>query len=529
MHLSGSNCFRSLLLPALLALLPAVGHAQYTYGKYLEPPEGTILQGIGHWDDGNAAYLSALGGYSPAPWPAHEHLYANIPSEAVSNGNNNHPLNANWAKIFREQLRELADDTSGHRRIPEISITFRNWGDGGATHDDELFDDEGTPPYSNTFMEDQITLLGEVLADYSIADAPYSESPGTVPGLPVFVSIGQEFNNADAYHEWAFPEAWHRTKQLLAAAGATQVSYIWCWEAAADLPFGYNGLTGKFAWYPGNHPGDEPDWWGVDVFGQEDFMDGFPSDHFDNVEYFLDVADYAEVPVFICEASCVEFEIDGGVGGTGDVNDSWGEWFEPFLDFVANHPGIKAIAYLSHDWTQGGGWFTWEDGTITNSTLVMDNWVDAMDSAPYAGSGAAVLESLQGYLGWYDLGHAKGGHSSMPRIAGSGKVMAGASLDIELTDAFPSAPSTDAFLIVGADAIYTSYQGGVLVPDTDVVIPFATSGTGTWSFPFTWPSPIADGVTFYYQVWINNSYVSRGSGSTGWTASNALAAKTLIY
>lgn len=517
--------FRSLFVAVLVVALHAPAAAQYTYGRYLEPPEGLIFQGIGHWPE-NAEYMTAIGTYGTKPYPGHEHKYADIPSEPTSNGHNNHPF-TELATSLRLALREMAT-TSGQRRIPEISISFRNWGDGGSTHDDEVFEEVSGGPSSNAYMEQQITLLGHVLADYSIADAPYNEAPGTFPGRPVFVSIGQEFNNPDAYHEWAFPECWHRTKQLLQAAGATQVSYIWCWEASVPLPFSYNGTTHKYGWYPGNHAGDEPDWWGVDVFDQDDFMDGFASDDFDNVEYFLDVAEYAGRPVFITEASCVGFAIDGGASGDEDVNDSWGNWFEPFISFVYTHPGIRAVAYVSHDWT-GPAYPGWHDGTITNSTLVMDNWVALLNG--YSWLGAETMGQFNGYDGWYGLGHAKGGHSYLPQLAGTGRVLPGGSVHLSLTGAKPDVTTSDGFLIVGAGAYSppASFQGGYLVPHPDVLIPIATDSAGAYTLNFTWPSYLTPGSTLWYQVWINHSFSYSNNAWTGWTASNAVSAKTLDY
>jgi hypothetical protein len=503
-----SRIFATLLL-ACCATPAARG--QYTYGVYLEPPDGTILQGMGQYMDDNEDYMEALDGYDPAPLPGHKLTFVNItPTEDA--GNDPHYFSTTKAANLLGHISGSAH--SG--QIPHINISF--WDhtpDPGAdydptAHDDEVNYNSPTAPVNptNQAMENQITRLGEVLASY---------------GGPVFVRIGGEFNNPDAvtnpksresYHEVAFPVCYRRTKALLEAAGATQTAYIWCWWAGAPDNYADTNQFGSPLWYPGDN---FVDWFGLDIFHHNEFTTDSPS-KLAEVEEFLELAECKGRPVFVAESSCTDFEI---VEDSTDEGGAIIGWFDPYFDFIESHPIIKAITYISHDWdTDSSTPFTdWEDARIANNAEVMDNWVAELTLDPrYLHAGTTTL--LNGYEGWFHLGHALAGAGGEPKLAGAGPVVADGPIVITLSDA---APNADTILIVGASRIDDAYKGGVLVPDTDLVIStFDTDGSGSIVIPTYWPTGVPSGFTVYYQFWIEDA-----GGPEDFSASNAIMGVTL--
>lgn len=73
--------------------------------------------------------------------------------------------------------------------------------------------------------------------------------------------------------------------------------------------------------------------------------------------------------------SFVETTVGGG-------NTTWHEWFVPYLDLIAN-PTVAAFCYIDWFWPaksnhEGFNWYNWGDARIEHSTLVADQWTQAL-------------------------------------------------------------------------------------------------------------------------------------------------------
>lgn len=493
------------MVSSLVLVASAQLSAQFTYGHYLEPPTGEILQGIGQFSDGNDPYLDALDGYSPAPYPGHEMVIVNIQPDTEVH-EHFRPFDATAASALSTRLAEI--DAGG--RIPHVAISFLDYvpletsAYLPSSHDSDLVHDATI----GAIMEGQISLLGETLADFD---------------HPVFVRIGLEFNNVsvtggqEGYHPYDFPVAVQITHDLLVAEGA-RCAFIWCWEASAPTDYAdVDGMLGP-KWYPGD---EYVDWFGLDIFATNEFTTASSPIHpthpsqFDDVEDFLDYADTKGYPVFVAESSCVDYAL---AESATDDNGSWDGWFDPYLDFLAAHPGIEAIDYISHDWTAGGGPDDWLDATVTNCDEVLDQWVDALLDPGFLGADSGPL--LNGYDGWWGLGNSKAGGAGRPKLAGAGEVLPDAHVGLVLSGA---AASVSAGLYVGYSAIYAAFKGGVLVPNPDLVLPITTNGSGGYTLTFNWPSVASPGDTIWFQYWI----LEDSGPPEVWAASNAIKGVTL--
>jgi hypothetical protein len=114
--------------------------------------------------------------------------------------------------------------------------------------------------------------------------------------------------------------------------------------------------------------------------------------------------------------------------------------------------------------------------------------------------------------GWNNLGGELPG-AEIPVLTGNGDGSAGSSLGLELSSARPIAPTT---LIVGADAAFQPFKGGVLVPTPAFVMPgLLTDELGTLRLETVLPGALPTGFTLVFQLWIQDP-----DGPQGFAASN---------
>ena len=495
-----------------VALAAPLASAQYTYGRFLEPPAGTVLQGMGQfWGAGedNPQYLEALAPYGESVLPGHDMIIVNITPSDVQDGHYG-PFDAQAQAALYVRLKK----SEAAQRVPHVAISFYDYtapfvpGQGmyqPTAHDIEVAID-GLPAHD--FMMGQIKRVGQVLALF---------------GQPVFVRVGLEFNNvsvvdgAEGYHPFLFPICYQKTVQALKAAGATRCAYIWCWLASAPTTYAdVDPGTGLAKWYPGD---ECVDWFGLDIFNRSQFTTlGSPVDpnatsQLADVEKFLAFAENRGRPVFLAESSCVDFDIV-----PGDANGAWAGWFAHYFEFLEAHPGIKAITYISHDWTGGsGGAPEWKDGRIANSAQLTAAWAEAIGRPPYIGRGSAPL--LNGHDGWWGLGNALDGAAGAPLLRGFGPVKAGELVTVELTNAKPNSVVA---LHIGFTQIDAPFMGGVLVPSPDlVVVKLKTDVAGRLALTTSWPPEANSGFKAYFQCWIADA-----TQPDGVAASNAIMGET---
>jgi Glycosyl hydrolase family 26 len=111
------------------------------------------------------------------------------------------------------------------------------------------------------------------------------------------------------------------------------------------------------------YPGDEyVDWWGIDVFGAEEFTNP-------GLKAFFDLAQTHKKPVMIGESTPREV-------GALDGEKSWNKWYKPYFNMIYANPGIKAFCYINWDWVYwsnklGFQWHHWGDARIEKNESVL--------------------------------------------------------------------------------------------------------------------------------------------------------------
>ena len=123
----------------------------------------------------------------------------------------------------------------------------------------------------------------------------------------------------------------------------------------------------------------------------------------------------------------------------------------------------------------------------------LQTWADAGDDA------------------WTDLGGALTGNSNM-HLTGVGSLVGGTEGSSVLTGAVPNQVAS---LVLGYTLLNAPFKGGVWGPNPDVLVEgIPTGGSGTVVIPFTWPTGIPSGVSFYEQWWMYDSGAPAGLASS---------------
>jgi hypothetical protein len=108
------------------------------------------------------------------------------------------------------------------------------------------------------------------------------------------------------------------------------------------------------------------------------------------------------------------------------------------------------------------------------------------------------------------------GAGGAPALAIDGAPAAGQMLVLELAGAAPSAP---VLLVAGAALANLPLEGGLLVPDPLVLLPFVTGPGGGLSLAASVPAGFPAGVTVVVQAWVADA-----GGPAGFAASQGVCA-----
>lgn len=144
-------------------------------------------------------------------------------------------------------------------------------------------------------------------------------------------------------------------------------------------------------------------------------------------------------------------------------------------------------------------------------------------ATPDTGVGPAPIADMGAYEfgatetpAWINLGSGLAGTSGVPALTGSGELIAGNPVTIDLTQAIPRSP---AFFVVGGSALNAPLWGGTLVPQPSALVPLSTDPAGSIHLLVLWPSGIPSGAAVLLQVWLLDPV-----GPVGFAASNAITA-----
>ena len=150
------------------------------------------------------------------------------------------------------------------------------------------------------------------------------------------------------------------------------------------------------------------------------------------------------------------------------------------------------------------------NGPVVDGPVTTQGGLSFADPTPCEGGDvvAAAVDSQQVYLAlrfaedggpmWVDLGFAHAGTNGEAQLAGSGAIEPNSQVTLDLTGALPN---TLTILVSSPHAACRELAGGILVPETDVLTPLVTDGSGAWSFTSTLPANMPAGATTYFQVW----------------------------
>ena len=204
--------------------------------------------------------------------------------------------------------------------------------------------------------------------------------------------------------------------------------------------------------------------------------------------------------------------VEGGFAGTGVGN-------------VAGDPLFTDLSGGDFSLTAGSPAIDSADNTAVPAATLLDfaslprqaDVLTVADTgigpAPVVDMGAFEFPSV-----WLDLGQGLAGGSGTPVLILSGPLEGGSQVVLSLSNAWPS---SSAFLIVGLSLLQAPLKGGVLVPSTDLILPFPTSAAGTFGFAFGWPVGLPAGVPSYYQIWVQDA-----AGPAGFSASHGVQGTT---
>ena len=136
-------------------------------------------------------------------------------------------------------------------------------------------------------------------------------------------------------------------------------------------------------------------------------------------------------------------------------------------------------------------------------------------------SGAAFVTTVSGFGFLQNLGYGHGqGPLTQPVLTGSGPLEIGQLVYIDLALPDLTGLTATAYYVMGRNQYLGVFQGGVLVPTPEVVIPTPVDTTGpTFGIKKKgdWPVGMPSGTVLYLQYWV---YTGPG---TGYISSNALA------
>ncbi len=168
------------------------------------------------------------------------------------------------------------------------------------------------------------------------------------------------------------------------------------------------------------------------------------------------------------------------------------------------------------DSTTGQLWYTSTATNIIGETLIKagSNWQLAN---PLAGGSTAPINSsfplaldfkLVSTASWTQLGSGLAGVAGVPQLTGTGTLTSGSANTLSLTSARPSSP---AMLFVSLSSVPTPFYGGTLVTFPPALsMPLTTNASGALLIPFTWPTGVPSGTTFFCQFAIQDAAAVKG-------------------
>jgi len=322
------------------------------YAAKFEPPDGFIYHGCG-WD----GYSSQA--YYDSMFPTgHDPLILQVVSDMPG---------TRWfdvSHLVQSLTRNIVHSDS---QYIEFGVHFRG---------------------RDTLMLDSVFVFTDSLDHYVDTLATALQQVGR----PFFLRVGFEFNGYwNPYRPYIYPLAFRKLVTDLRARGVPEFASVWCYEPDAQADFADSTAQG-WKWYPGD---DVVDWFGLDPFDMEHFNPALPDTERGQLtpkgrsEAFLRFAQERQKPVYLNELSARNvFIVPDSLDPQGDSGRAdWYYWFDPFFQFVADHPDIKGWNYINLDWTRYQTYQTWGDARLEINAEIRTRWVDSLMSPRFLNAG----------------------------------------------------------------------------------------------------------------------------------------------
>jgi|GEM_PF-2429242 len=342
----------------LMAILSPTANAHY--GAKFEPPDGKIYHGVGWQVQAQNAYSEMM---PDTLQPLVFQMMSDLPGMMLRGG----MTVENLLRMFR------AEHINQESQYIELSTHFKR---NGETVDEQFLNQDALDGYIDT--------LAIAIREY---------------GRPIFFRIAYEVNGGwNDYHPFILPLAFRKLVLGLRERGVENIATVWCYEP--DAPDDFADSTNRgWKWYPGD---DVVDWFGLDPFDVDHFDPDLP----DSVEQrermvitkkgktekFLRFAEERGKPVYLSELSARHVWItphDEEIDSThGEVD--WEYWFEPFFQFLDEHPAIKGFNYINLNWTQYNQWEGWGDARLQINEYIRDHWIEQIADEKFLHAGYEI-------------------------------------------------------------------------------------------------------------------------------------------
>ena len=244
--------------------------------------------------------------------------------------------------------------------------------------------------------------------------------------------------------------------------------------------------------------------------------------------YFPAATAYATLPTL---SIVVPNQLDDMHDGTIAQGDAWLQAnLGAYATWCRSHNSLLVVTFDENDGTSGNHIVTIFTGASVMSgqySQTIDHYnvlrtLEDMYGLPHtAGSAtAAPITNIwdPASVAWSDLGHALAGVNGPPHLAAQGAITASTATTFRVSNAAASTPGA---LVLSTTNVSLPVFGGILVPNTDLLLTASTDATGRAQASLGWPAVVPSGITVYAQAWMLDA-----AGVQGAAATNALSATT---
>lgn len=194
-------------------------------------------------------------------------------------------------------------------------------------------------------------------------------------------------------------------------------------------------------------------------------------------------------------------------------------------EVVSTHTAGASVLWLMHGY--GDGTFAFGNsiyvGKLSDDVAIGD--LDGDGRADIATSNTAddavtlLFNTTTPLPGWNGAGGGLAGTAGKkPYLSGTGPLVGGGAVQLQLAFALPHAPAT---LVIGLQKVNAVFKGGLMMPSPDIVVSgLVVTHSGTLTLPGTWPAGLPAGFTCWMQMWVQDA-----GGPKGFAVSTGLSAQ----